>query len=158
MVFRIGNGFDIHRLVADRPLMLGGVHIPYELGLLGHSDGDALTHAIADAILGAAGMGDIGLWFPPTDEKFKNAASIDLLKTVVKSTKEHGYSVGNVDCVIICERPKLSPFYTSMRTTLAKALEIDQEQISLKARTAEGIGEIGNGEAIAVQCVVLLMT
>jgi 2-C-methyl-D-erythritol 2,4-cyclodiphosphate synthase len=154
---RIGNGFDIHRLVAGRKLMLGGVHIPHDLGLLGHSDGDALTHAIADAILGAAGLGDIGQWFPPTDASFKDADSIGLLKTVVKSTKERGYSIGNVDCVIICERPKLSPFYSAMKASLAEALEVDEQSVSLKARTTEGLGDIGRGEAIAVQSVVLLV-
>lgn len=153
---RIGTGFDIHKLVAGRKLILGGVEIPHDTGLLGHSDGDALTHAIADSILGAAGMGDIGLWFPPSDESFRDANSIELLKTVVKSTKEQGYTVGNVDCVIICERPKLSPFYSAMRTNLAKALEVDKERVSLKARTMEGLGDIGRGEAIAVQTVVLL--
>ncbi len=153
---RIGNGFDIHKLVPGRRLMLGGVHIPNETGLQGHSDGDALSHAIADAILGAAGMGDIGLWFPPGEEAFRDANSIDLLTTVVKSAKEHGYTVGNVDCVIICEQPKLSPFYSSMRRTLAAALEVDEDRVSLKARTMEGLGEIGRGEAIAVQCVILL--
>lgn len=153
---RIGTGFDIHRLVPDRKLILGGVEIPHETGLLGHSDGDALAHAIADSILGAAGLGDIGLWFPPSDESLRGADSIELLKKVVKSTKEHGYTVGNVDCVIICERPKLSPFYRAMRRNLAQALQIDEESISLKARTTEGLGEIGKGAAIAVQTVVLL--
>jgi 2-C-methyl-D-erythritol 2,4-cyclodiphosphate synthase len=153
---RVGTGFDIHRLVPDRRLILGGVEIPHEVGLLGHSDGDALCHAIADSILGAAGLGDIGLWFPPSDESLKDANSLELLKRVVKSTKEHGYTIGNVDCVIICERPKLSPFYRSMRRNLAKALEIAEENVSLKARTMEGLGEIGKGEAIAVQTVVLL--
>lgn len=153
---RIGTGFDIHRLVPERKLILGGVEIPHETGLLGHSDGDALSHAIADSILGAAGLGDIGLWFPPSDESLRGADSIELLKKVVKSTKEHGYTVGNVDCVIICERPKLSPFYRAMRRNLAQALDIDEESISLKARTMEGLGEIGKGAAIAVQTVVLL--
>jgi 2-C-methyl-D-erythritol 2,4-cyclodiphosphate synthase len=153
---RIGTGFDIHRLVPDRKLILGGIEIPHETGLLGHSDGDALSHAIADSILGAAGLGDIGLWFPPTDEALKGADSIELLKKVVKSTKEHGYTIGNVDCVIICERPKLAPFYRAMRRNLATALEIDEESVSLKARTMEGLGEIGKGAAIAVQTVVLL--
>lgn len=153
---RIGNGFDIHRLVSGRPLVLGGVTIPSDVGLLGHSDGDALTHAIADSILGAAGLGDIGQWFPPDDEKYKGANSIELLKTVVKSAKEHGYAVVNVDCVIICERPKLSPHYPQMRAALADALGVSEKQVSLKARTMEGLGPIGQGEAIAVESVVLL--
>jgi 2-C-methyl-D-erythritol 2,4-cyclodiphosphate synthase len=153
---RIGNGFDIHRLVVGRPLILGGVNIPFEFGLEGHSDGDALTHAIADSILGAAGLGDIGMWFPPDDETYRGANSIELLRTVVKSAKEHGYVVGNVDCVIICERPKLAPFYKQIRSTLSAVLEISEQDVSLKARTMEGLGAIGRGEAIAVESVVLL--
>jgi 2-C-methyl-D-erythritol 2,4-cyclodiphosphate synthase len=153
---RIGNGFDIHRLVEGRPLILGGVEIPYEKGLLGHSDGDALTHAICDSILGAAGLGDIGMWFPPDDEKFKDANSIGLLEQVVKSAKAHGFTVVNVDSVIICERPKLLPFYPSMRARLAAALDVAEDRVSLKARTMEGLGTIGRGDAIAVESVVLL--
>lgn len=153
---RIGTGFDIHRLVPDRKLILGGVEVPHETGLLGHSDGDALCHAVADAILGATGLGDIGLWFPPTDEALRDANSLELLKKVVKSAKEHGYTIGNIDCVIICERPKLAPFYHSMRRNLSSALEIADELVGLKARTMEGLGEIGKGAAIAVQTVVLL--
>lgn len=153
---RIGNGFDIHKLVAGRRLRLGGVDIPSDVGLLGHSDGDAVCHAIADAILGASGQGDIGMWFPPGDERFRDADSLELLSKVVKSTKERGLEVGNVDCVIICERPKLSPFYSQMRTALSRAMTVDEERVSLKARTMEGLGEIGKGEAIAVQAVVLL--
>lgn len=154
---RIGNGFDIHRLVPGRQLILGGVNIPYEHGLLGHSDGDALTHAVIDAILGAAGLGDIGQWFPPGDEQFRDADSIEMLETVVKSTQERGHKIGNIDCVIICERPKLAPFYAAMRSRLAGVLQVDEQSISLKARTMEGLGEIGRGEAIAVQAVVLLV-
>lgn len=153
---RIGNGFDIHRLVVGRPLILGGITIPFDRGLLGHSDGDALSHAIADAILGAACLGDIGMWFPPDDETYKNANSIELLKQVVKSAKSHGYAVNNVDSVIICERPKLLPFYPSIRSSLAEALEIAEDRVSLKARTMEGLGDIGRGDAIAVESVVLL--
>ena len=139
-----------------RPLILGGVNIPFEFGLEGHSDGDALTHAIADSILGAAGLGDIGMWFPPDDETYRGANSIELLRTVVKSAKEQGYAVGNVDCVIICERPKLAPFYKQIRSTLSAVLEISEQDVSLKARTMEGLGAIGRGEAIAVESVVLL--
>jgi 2-C-methyl-D-erythritol 2,4-cyclodiphosphate synthase len=153
---RIGNGFDIHRLVPGRKLILGGVEIPYELGLEGHSDGDALTHAIADSILGAAAMGDIGQWFPPDDESYRGANSIELLKKVVKSAKERGYAIGNVDCVIICECPKLSPHYQSMRASLSAALGVSEDCVSLKARTMEKLGAIGRGEAIAVESVVLL--
>lgn len=154
---RIGNGFDIHRLVVGRPLILGGVRIPYEFGLEGHSDGDALTHAIMDSILGAAAMGDIGMWFPPDDETFRGADSIQLLKTVVKSVQEQGCKVGNVDCVIICERPKLSPYYEEMRKVLSEAMNVSLKQVSLKARTMERLGSIGRGEAIAVESVVLLL-
>ncbi|HEY9790694.1 MAG TPA: 2-C-methyl-D-erythritol 2,4-cyclodiphosphate synthase [Candidatus Obscuribacterales bacterium] len=153
---RIGNGFDIHRLVPGRPLVLGGVEIQYECGLEGHSDGDAVAHAIADSILGAAGLGDIGLWFPSDDEFYRGVNSIELLKKVVKSAKEHGYKIGNVDCVIICERPRLSPHYPAMRKVLAEALEVTEDRVSLKARTMERLGAIGRGEAIAVECVVLL--
>lgn len=153
---RIGNGFDIHRMESGLRLVLGGVEIPHDKGLLGHSDGDALSHAIADAILGAAALGDIGMWFPPGDPKYKNANSIDLLKQVVNSAKAHGYTVVNVDSVIICERPKLQPFYASMRAALAEALQISEDHVSLKARTMEGLGIIGQGDAIAAQAVVLL--
>jgi 2-C-methyl-D-erythritol 2,4-cyclodiphosphate synthase len=156
MNMRIGNGFDIHRLVEGRRLILGGVEIPHIKGLLGHSDGDALTHAVADAILGAAALGDIGMWFSPDDEKYKDANSIELLTQVVKSAKAHGYSVVNVDSVIICERPKLLPFYPRMRASLAQALGIAEDRVSLKARTMEGLGTIGRGDAIAVEAVVLL--
>ena len=153
---RIGNGFDIHKLVPGRRLIIGGVEIPYEKGLLGHSDGDALCHAIADSILGAAGLGDIGMWFPPGDKKYEGANSLELLKEVVKSAKSHGHTVVNVDSVIICERPKLSTYYPQMRSRLAEALGITEDRVSLKARTMEGIGTIGRGDAIAVESVVLL--
>lgn len=153
---RIGNGYDIHRLVPGRPLILGGVHIPYEMGLEGHSDGDVLVHAVADSILGALALGDIGLWFPSDDEFFRGINSINLLEKVVKSAKERGYKVGNVDSVIICERPKLSPHYQNMRSSLARALDVAVDCVSLKARTNEQLGAIGRGEAIAVESVVLL--
>ena len=153
---RIGNGYDIHRLVYGRPLILGGVRIPFELGLEGHSDGDAVCHAITDSLLGAAAMGDIGQWFPPDDPLYKGADSIELLKNVTKAVKDKGYAIGNIDCVIICERPKLSPHFTNIRSTLAAALGIPEEDVSVKARTTEGLGHIGAGEAIAVYSVVLL--
>jgi 2-C-methyl-D-erythritol 2,4-cyclodiphosphate synthase len=156
MNMRIGNGFDIHRLVEGRRLILGGIEIPHEKGLLGHSDGDALAHAIADSILGAAGLGDIGMYFSPDDPKYKDANSIELLEQVVKSAKAQGYHVVNVDSVIICEQPKLLPFYPRMRSALAQALGIAEDRVSLKARTMEGLGAIGRGDAIAVEAVVLL--
>jgi len=153
---RIGNGYDIHRLVYNRPLILGGVHIPFEMGLEGHSDGDALCHAVADSILGAAALGDIGMWFPSDDPYWRGADSIQLLKKVVGSAKEKGYSIGNIDSVIICERPKLSPFFSPMREALAEALGTAIDRVSVKARTMEGFGAVGRGEAIAVESVVIL--
>lgn len=153
---RIGNGFDVHRLVMGRPLVLGGVHVPFEMGLEGHSDGDALCHAIADAILGACAMGDIGQWFPPDDPFYEGACSLDLLRTVVKSAGEKGFRLGNIDSVIICERPKLSPHFIQMRKSLSEALGLEEAKVSVKARTAEGLGIIGQSEAIAVEAVVLM--
>jgi len=153
---RIGNGYDVHRLVVGRPLILGGVRIPSEFGLEGHSDGDALCHAIADALLGAAGLGDIGMWFPPEDPSYKNADSVELLKRVSDELNERRYSICNIDTVVICERPKLSPFFAQIRRRLAAALEIAETQISVKASTNEGLGFIGRGEAIAVEAVTLI--
>ncbi len=153
---RVGNGFDVHRLVVGRPLILGGVHIPFEMGLEGHSDGDALCHAIADAILGACALGDIGQWFPPDDSLYEGANSLELLKTVVKSAKERGFQLGNIDSVIICERPKLSPHFASVRKSLSEATGLGQDRVSVKARTTEGLGAIGQGEAVAVEAVVLI--
>jgi 2-C-methyl-D-erythritol 2,4-cyclodiphosphate synthase len=153
---RVGNGFDIHRLVVGLPLILGGVRIPSEFGLEGHSDGDALCHAVADSILGALAMGDIGMLFPSDDPFYRGANSLELLKQVVNSAKERGFIIINCDCVIICERPKLSPYYEQMRKTLSEALSIEESRVGMKARTMDGLGSIGRGEAIAVQSVVLL--
>ncbi len=153
---RVGTGFDIHRLVEGIPLVLGGVAIPFEKGLQGHSDGDALTHAIVDALLGAACMGDIGVHFSPTDDKYKNANSIDFLEHVIDLLNGKLFYVQNVDATIICEAPKLSPHYDSMRQTLSKAMRISIDRISIKSKTMERIGPIGEGTAIACQAVALI--
>ena len=136
---------------------MGGVTIEFEKGPEGHSDGDALCHAIADALLGAACLGDIGMWFPPGDPAFKNANSIELLKKIVAAVREKGYKVGNIDSNVICEKPKMSPHYEKMRKTLADALEIEIDQISIKSKTHERLGEIGAGQAVAAQAVALIL-
>ena len=153
---RVGNGFDIHRLVVGRPLILGGVHVPFEMGLEGHSDGDVLAHSIMDALLGAAGLGDIGMWFPPGDPEYLGANSIKLLGLVRDLVRQEKYTIANVDSVVICERPRLSPFFSDIRQKLAYAMEISWEKVSVKASTAEGFGAVGRGEAIAAQAVALL--
>lgn len=153
---RIGQGFDIHRLVDDRKLILGGVEIAYEQGLLGHSDGDALLHAITDAILGAAALGDIGVHFPPGDKDYAGASSLDLLRKSGELLKGKGFTILNIDSTIICDGPKLSPFYGAMRANIARALEISVDQTSVKAKTMEGLGEIGRKEAIAAEAIALI--
>lgn len=155
---RVGTGFDIHRLVEGTPLILGGVTIPYEKGLEGHSDGDALTHAIVDALLGAACLGDIGVHFPPGDQKHKNANSIDFLKHVVDLLDGKMFYVQNVDATIICEAPKMSPHYEAMRAILAKAMRVETDQVSIKSKTMERLGPIGEGLAIACQAVALVQS
>jgi len=152
---RIGIGYDSHRFVEDRKLILGGVEIPHEKGLLGHSDADVLCHAITDAIIGALGHGDIGTHFPDTDPKWKDAVSIELLKSIVESAKMNGYAVAWIDATIIVERPKLSPYIEKMKTAISRA-GIPAEQINIKAKTNEGMGFIGRGEGIAVHAVCLL--
>lgn len=153
---RVGIGFDIHRLVEDRPFVIGGVTIPFDKGPLGHSDGDALSHAIADAILGAANMGDIGMWFPPGDPSCAGANSLDLLTTIADAVRKAGFGIGNVDSVIMCERPKMSPHYGLMKERLARALGVSPEAISVKATTYEGMGDIGSGNAVAAKAIALL--
>jgi len=153
---RIGYGFDVHRLVVGRPLILGGVRVPFELGLEGHSDADALAHAVTDALLGAAGLGDLGIWFPADDAEYEGADSLALLQQVTNTLSEREYEIVNVDSVIICERPKLSPFFEKMRERLAQAMGISFNQVSVKATTSEGLGFTGRGEAIAVQAVALI--
>lgn len=153
---RIGMGYDVHRLVEDRKLILGGVEIPYEKGLLGHSDADCLTHAVMDALLGAAAMGDIGKHFPDTDEKYKGADSIELLRVVKSMLEEKGYKVGNVDATIIAQRPKMAPHISEMIRIISEALEIDSGRVNIKATTEEGLGFTGEGLGISCQAVALL--
>ncbi|MCE5312331.1 MAG: 2-C-methyl-D-erythritol 2,4-cyclodiphosphate synthase [Nitrospiraceae bacterium] len=155
MSYRVGAGYDSHRLAEGRKLILGGVDIPFEKGLLGHSDGDALCHSIIDALLGAAGLGDIGGLFPDTSSQWKDADSTELLKKVVVLCKEKGFEIVNVDAVIIIEKPKISPHVEAMKHALAKT-GLDINSISIKAKTNEGMGFIGRGEGIAVQAVCLL--
>ena len=153
---RIGMGYDVHRLVPERDLILGGVKIDYELGLLGHSDADVLLHAVMDALLGAAALGDIGKHFPDTDPRYKGADSIRLLEAVRELVKKEGYSVANVDATIIAQQPKMRPHIERMRGNIAKALEIPVSRINVKATTEEGLGFTGNGEGISAQAVCLL--
>ncbi|MFN2937466.1 2-C-methyl-D-erythritol 2,4-cyclodiphosphate synthase [Lachnospiraceae bacterium YH-ros2226] len=153
---RIGTGYDVHRLVEDRKLILGGVEIPYEKGLLGHSDADVLLHALMDAILGAAGLGDIGLHFPDTDPKYEGADSIRLLEEVGRMVNDEGYMVSNVDCTVICQAPKLRPYIDTMKENIANVLGIFPDQVNVKATTEEGLGFTGEGLGISAQAVCLL--
>lgn len=153
---RIGHGYDVHRLVRDRKLILGGVEIDYELGLLGHSDADVLTHAIMDALLGAAAMGDIGQHFPDNDDRYLGADSIGLLKHVGSLLKDSGYRVVNIDSTVICQRPKLKAHIPDMRSRIAAALDIDMGRVSIKATTEEGLGFSGRGEGIAAHAVCII--
>ncbi len=153
---RIGHGYDVHKLVPGRKLILGGVEIPYDLGLLGHSDADVLTHALMDSLLGAAALGDIGKLFPDTDERYKGADSIGLLKEVCCALKDNGYQIVNTDVTVIAQKPKLSPYILTMRETLAEAMEIDISCVSVKATTEEGLGFTGTGEGIAAHAVSLI--
>ena len=154
---RIGMGYDVHRLVENRDFILGGVTIPWEKGLLGHSDADVLLHAIMDALLGAAALGDIGKHFPDTDPRYKGISSILLLKHVGTLLYEHGYKIGNIDATIIAQKPKLAPFREQMVENIAKALEISTDQICVKATTEEGLGFTGKEEGIASQAIALLL-
>lgn len=157
-MLRIGHGYDVHRLVSGRKLILGGVTIPYELGLDGHSDADVLLHAISDSILGAMAMGDIGVLFPDNDDAFKDADSLELLKAVMAKAEENGYTVNNIDSTILCQRPKLRSYIDDMRKNIAIACRCDISQISVKATTEEGLGFTGKGEGIAAHAVCLLGT
>jgi 2-C-methyl-D-erythritol 2,4-cyclodiphosphate synthase len=157
MNIRIGNGYDLHRLVSDRKLILGGIEIPYEKGLLGHSDADVLTHAIMDAMLGALALGDIGHYFPPTDPKWAGADSIMLLQQVQELIGAQGWRVNNLDSMVIAEAPKLKPHIKAMRDRLAQAMNLPIDCVSVKATTNEGMDAIGQKEAIAVHAVVLLV-
>lgn len=154
---RIGNGYDIHRLVTGRSLILGGVTIPHHLGLLGHSDADVLTHAIMDALLGALSLGDIGHYFPPTDPQWAGADSLVLLKQVYSLVTERGWAIGNLDNVIVAEQPKLKPHLETMKKTLATVLNLDPDQIGIKATTNEKLGPVGREEGIAAYSVALLI-
>ncbi len=156
MGFRIGTGYDLHRLVENRPLILGGVRVPFHLGLEGHSDADILCHAITDALLGAAALGDIGKHFPDTDARYKNADSMELLMRANRVVQASGYRVVNVDSTIIAEQPKLRDHIDSMRQRLAECLEVRTACVSVKAKTNEGVGPEGLGEAMSAQAVVLL--
>ena len=153
---RIGHGYDVHRLVNGRKLILGGVEVEYEKGLLGHSDADVLTHALMDALLGAAALGDIGKLFPDNDDAFLDADSVKLLKKVCAVVKEHGYKLGNADCTIIAQRPKLAPVIDKMRETLASAMDVPVSALSIKATTEERLGFTGEGLGIAAHAVCLI--
>ena len=155
-MLRIGHGYDVHRLVPERRLILGGVDVPWERGLLGHSDADVLTHAIMDALLGAAGMGDIGRHFPDSDPAYAGADSLKLLDHVVVLLKDAGWKVGNVDATIIAQRPKLAPFLPDMVQKLSLRMEVSPQQVNVKATTEEKLGFTGAGEGIAAHAVVLL--
>lgn len=154
---RIGSGYDVHRLVEERDLILGGVKLPFELGLLGHSDADVLLHAIMDSILGAAALGDIGKHFPDSDPKYKGISSIKLLTHVKELLKETGYKISNIDATIIAQKPKMAPHIPQMRENIANALEIDINQINVKATTEEGLGFTGEGKGISSQSICLLI-
>jgi 2-C-methyl-D-erythritol 2,4-cyclodiphosphate synthase len=155
--FRIGQGWDIHALVEGRPLILGGVHIPSDKGLLGHSDADALLHAITDALLGGAGLGDIGRHFPDTDERFKGADSVQLLRQAAQRVRERGWQIGNIDATVIAQAPRLAPHIPAMCERIARALALAPEQVNVKAKTAEKMGPVGEGKAMQAQAVVLLL-
>lgn len=157
MMFRIGQGFDVHQLVEGRPCIIGGIEIPYEYGLLGHSDADVLLHTIADACLGAIGEGDIGKHFPDTDPAFKDADSQTLLQEVWEIVEQKGYKLGNLDCTVIAQAPKLAPYVAPIQENIARLLKCDKEQINVKATTTEQLGFTGRKEGIAAQAVVLLM-
>jgi 2-C-methyl-D-erythritol 2,4-cyclodiphosphate synthase len=156
MEIRIGNGYDIHRLVAERALILGGIEIPHRLGLLGHSDADVLTHAIMDAMLGALSLGDIGHYFPPTDPKWQGANSLILLEQVHQIIKAQGWQISNIDSTVVAEKPKLKPHIKAMCDRLSQTLQIDNSKISVKATTNEKLGPVGREEGICAYAVVLL--
>lgn len=156
-MIRVGQGFDVHQLVEGRPCIIGGVTIPYEKGLLGHSDADVLLHAVTDAILGALGLGDIGRHFPDNDPAFKDADSLKLLEQVWVMAKERGYKLGNIDSTIIAQKPKMAPYIPQMAEVIAKALDAEVDQVNVKATTTEQLGFTGRGEGIAAQSVVCLV-
>lgn len=153
---RVGSGYDVHRLVRDRRLVLGGIVIPFDKGLLGHSDADVLIHAVIDALLGAAALGDIGYHFPDTDPDYKDISSLKLLSLTSRMVQEQKYIVTNIDCTVFAQVPKLGPHRNAMKQKIAEALNIQENQINIKFTTTEGLGEIGKGEGIGAMCVVLL--
>lgn len=155
---RVGMGYDVHKLVEDRKLIIGGVEIPHEKGLLGHSDADVLTHAVMDSILGAMAMGDIGKHFPDTDQRFKGADSLKLMEHVYEIMKEEGYVLGNIDCTIIAQAPKMAPHIPQMRENFARIMHTDIKNINVKATTEEKLGFTGSGEGISAQSICLLLT
>ncbi|SES19682.1 2-C-methyl-D-erythritol 2,4-cyclodiphosphate synthase [Gracilibacillus ureilyticus] len=156
-MFRIGQGFDVHQFAENRPCIIGGIEIPYEKGLLGHSDADVLLHTIADACLGAIGEGDIGKHFPDTDPEYKDADSQKLLQHVWNLVSEKGYLLGNLDCTVIAQKPKMAPYIEEIRTNIARLLQAEPEQINVKATTTENLGFTGREEGMAAQAVVLLI-
>jgi len=153
---RVGLGLDMHRLVKGRRFLLAGVELPSKRGEMGHSDGDVLAHAVCDAILGAAALGDIGALFPPSDPKWKNADSMELLRSVFDMAKREGWRLGNLDCVVSCEKPKVLPFRDEIRASLARALEVSADMVFVKGKTAEGLGAVGKGKAVEAMAVCLL--
>jgi len=155
-MIRVGLGYDVHRLVEGRKLILGGIEIPYERGLLGHSDADVLVHSIMDALLGACGERDIGVHFPPEDNKLKNISSLILLGRVQEIVELKGYEIGNIDCIIVAEKPKLMIYISDMKEKIAQTLKIDLSNINIKATTTEGLGFEGRGEGISAQAVVII--
>ncbi|MFC5465841.1 2-C-methyl-D-erythritol 2,4-cyclodiphosphate synthase [Lederbergia graminis] len=155
-MFRVGNGFDVHAFAENRPLIIGGIEIPYEKGLIGHSDADVLLHTVADACLGAIGEGDIGRHFPDTDPNFKDADSAKLLQHVWKLVRNKGYKLVNIDCIIMAQKPKMAPHIEKMQERIAELLEASMEQVNVKATTTERLGFVGREEGIASQAVVLL--
>lgn len=154
---RIGMGYDVHKLAEGRKLILGGVEIPWDMGLLGHSDADVLVHAVMDALLGAAGLDDIGKYFPDTDETYRGISSIKLLEQVARLVEQAGYGIGNIDATVIAQKPKLRPYIDQMRATMARALNISEKDINIKATTEEGLGFTGQGLGMASQAICLLI-
>ena len=154
---RVGMGYDVHKLTEGRDLILGGVNIPWEKGLLGHSDADVLIHAVMDALLGAAALGDIGKHFPDTDPAYKGISSVKLLLHVTELLKQNGYSIGNIDATIIAQKPKMAPHIAQMRKNMAEAMQIPEDCLNIKATTEEGLGFTGRGEGIAAQAICLLI-
>ena len=153
---RVGSGYDVHRLVPDRRLVLGGIVIPFDKGLLGHSDADVLVHAVIDALLGAAALGDIGYHFPDTDPEYKNISSLKLLSLTSRVIQEQKFIITNIDCTVFAQTPKLGPYRNAMTQTIAETLNIQENQINIKFTTSEGLGGIGKGEGISAMCTVLL--